>query len=93
MGSCKSQGISAQRNITQPSKVIIVKTMPAEKIADRKALQLAGHRIYLHRDPCKGSWCLRVCEKGGGEGSQPGFQGGIFSSLYLYLCKHGLCNK
>lgn len=45
---------SAQRNITQPSKVVIMKTTPAEEIADGKALELAGHRIYLSSEPYKG---------------------------------------
>lgn len=43
--------------------------------------------------PAEGSRCLRVCENGGGSGSQPGFQGEIFSSFYLYLYRHGLCSK
>lgn len=45
---------SAQRNITQPSKVVIRKTTPAEEIADSKALELATHRIYLRCEPYKG---------------------------------------
>lgn len=31
-----------------------MKTVPAKEIADGAALQLAGHRIYLHREPCRG---------------------------------------
>lgn len=31
-----------------------MKTMPAEEIADSKALELVGHRIYLRCEPYKG---------------------------------------
>lgn len=52
--NCKSQDTGTQRNITQSSKVIIMKTVPAKEIADGEALPLAGRRIYLHREPCRG---------------------------------------
>lgn len=31
-----------------------MKTVPAKEIADGEALPLAGRRIYLHREPCRG---------------------------------------